>query len=254
MSDEVQDFAGRFLVPGESTEMGKGTFRLGASQASLAVRQESLGSWSIEDCDVQPSDAPGRYRLTLGDDSIDFVPDSPVQFSGAVGLSASLVDRVKEATSRSDQPNSDQDAASAEDTSQLPDPVIAPGTRRRCPHCRETIASDARVCRYCGRESTPSTAVATLDQHLKPYYRNVFAKIEKNGGRFQATWNWAAFFFGSIWYLVKGMWAKALIYFVAWLVVGTLTAGLGILAGWILMGIIGNYDYYLKERRGTQLW
>jgi len=88
---------------------------------------------------------------------------------------------------------------------------------------------------------------------LKPYYQTAFAKIDQNDGRFLASWNWAAFVFGVFWYFAKGMWAKALILLIGSLILGGLT-GIGFLAVWAYFGVAGNYDLYLKERRGTQLW
>lgn len=37
-----------------------------------------------------------------------------------------------------------------------------------------------------------------------------YPRFETNEGGFVATWNWAAFFFGAIWYLVKGIRVKGL--------------------------------------------
>ncbi len=80
------------------------------------------------------------------------------------------------------------------------------------------------------------------------------ARIDQNNGRFQASWNWASFLFGAIWYLVKGMWAKALIFIFVGTFIGIITYGIRFLVLWIYFGMAGNYDLYLKERRGTQLW
>lgn len=244
----LQSFPGQFFSPDDDSEIGIGELQIGASEMSLSVGGESLGAWPLEDCDVEVSSPSGRYSLALGDEVIHFAPDSPSSFATAVGLPTSLVDRVREATVPPDEPTGEI-ATKVE-----PQPVLTPGTKRRCPYCKETISSDARVCRYCGRESAPSLATQPLTSHLKPYYQTAFAKIDQNDARFLASWNWAAFLFGVFWYFAKGMWAKALILLIGGLILGAVTAGIGFLAVWVYFGVAGNYDLYLKERRGTQLW
>jgi hypothetical protein len=80
------------------------------------------------------------------------------------------------------------------------------------------------------------------------YYERAFAGFEAGGSKVQ--WNWAAFFFSLLWYLFNGMWVKSLI-----------LAGVLVISGgafWIPIaiysGLMGNYDYYLLKRRGTQGW
>lgn len=245
----VRDFSGDFFSPGDGSKIGNGQLHLSESEIQLVVGGQPLGTWSLDASDVQVSATGGRYSLVLGGDGIDFAPDSASSFASAVGLQTSLVDKVREASA---SPDTSHDEAVSE---VRPDLVFAAGTpRRQCPHCKEMIPADAPVCRYCSRESSPSLAIQPSNAHLKPYYQKVFAKIDENNGRFQASWNWPAFFFGFIWYAVRGMWAKALIIFFAAIVLIPITAGIATLAFWIYFGMVGNYDFYLKERKGTQLW
>ena len=81
-----------------------------------------------------------------------------------------------------------------------------------------------------------------------------FGKFDDNGGRFVLTWNWFACVFGPLWYLLQGMWPKAVFYFFAISIVGAVTGGVGWLIGFVLLGAVGNYDLYLLRRRNTQLW
>ena len=86
--------------------------------------------------------------------------------------------------------------------------------------------------------------------YLPPYWQFVFQKFDQQPGRMQTHWNWPAFFFGAFWYLVKGMPAKAALYFVISLV----TYGAAWLFLAIYAGLYGSWDYYLKEVQGKQLW
>ena len=85
-------------------------------------------------------------------------------------------------------------------------------------------------------------------------YERTFRRFDKSGGHYILTFNWWAFIFGIFWYLHKGLWVKALMYFSAVLIFGTLTGGLAIIPILIAAGISGNYDMYLFHRKKTQLW
>lgn len=140
-----------------------------------------------------------------------------------------------------------------------------------CTNCGATIENNSTFCSYCGsavtkkdvspavsHESIPATQVAepapeTVSQNwssLPLYYQEAFLEIERNGGKFMAKWNWAAFLFGCIWYFVRGMWAKGLIL----LLIALGTSGTAIIFLWIYSGIAGTYDYYLLKAKGKQLW
>lgn len=89
---------------------------------------------------------------------------------------------------------------------------------------------------------------------LPDSYERVFRRFDATGGQWVPTWNWCAFLFGALWYLVRGAWVKALIYFGALLVFGGVSGGLLIPVIWVLGGVSANYDLYLLRARGTQLW
>lgn len=89
---------------------------------------------------------------------------------------------------------------------------------------------------------------------LPASYEDTFRRFDSAGGRWIATWNWAAFVFGIFWYFYRGLWAKALIYLLGAIVLGTITGGILAIPVWIAFGIVANYDLYLLKRKGTQLW
>jgi hypothetical protein len=77
-----------------------------------------------------------------------------------------------------------------------------------------------------------------------------YPRFDANHGGFVPTWNWAAFLFGGFWYLVKGLWVKGL----AILVISLFSHGVAIPLLWVYAGVFGNWDRYLLERSGSQLW
>jgi len=128
-----------------------------------------------------------------------------------------------------------------------------------CPFCKEEIQDGAIKCKYCGeilqkgeysQISHERTKSLTDYSGFTPFYQKVFAQFDQGGGRFQAKWNWAAFFFGPIWYLVKGIWIKALLM----LLIIFVLAGVPAPFFWLYAGIAGNWDYYLLKVRERQFW
>lgn len=89
---------------------------------------------------------------------------------------------------------------------------------------------------------------------LPASYEEVFQRFDNAGGKWVATWNWAAFVFGIFWYFYRGLWVKALIYLLGIFVIGVISGGLLSIPIWIAFGIVANYDLYLLQRKGTQLW
>ncbi len=89
---------------------------------------------------------------------------------------------------------------------------------------------------------------------LSDYYVKAFSEFDTlaktSPGKLQAKFNWAAFLFGPFWYLYRGLWVKALIYFG----VAFGTAGLFALIPWIYATAFGTYDFYLLRKHNKQLW
>ncbi len=81
-------------------------------------------------------------------------------------------------------------------------------------------------------------------QNLSPYYQEEFAKMRSNP-QYEGKWNWAAFLFGGLWALTKGLWGPVLLCVVA-LLVTTPLGGLPALLLWFYFGARGNSMYYKK--------
>ena len=71
---------------------------------------------------------------------------------------------------------------------------------------------------------------------------------EQIGEEKKEGWNWAAFFFGPLWYFYKELFVQGLILVAVWIVVGLITGGLGFYfitpILWIYCGANGNNAYY----------
>lgn len=138
-----------------------------------------------------------------------------------------------------------------------------------CTKCGAANSPGLSACAYCGA-AFPAAPAPDVGQQLnnsfntllqgtggtrdwsdlKPYYQQAFAEIERAGGTMTAKWNWAAFLFGAIWYLVRGMPLKGI-----GIILLTLISGgtLGFFL-WIYAGLFGTYDFYLLKAKGKQLW
>jgi RNA polymerase subunit RPABC4/transcription elongation factor Spt4 len=115
-----------------------------------------------------------------------------------------------------------------------------------CPRCRQEFPEGTKFCPQDGLELRDKDEIAYADLPLT--YQIAFKKFDQKG--FRLTWSWIGFFFGGIWYLVKGMWAKGLI-----------ILGLTIITGfhafpftWLYCIFLGKYDYYLLRVKDKQLW
>lgn len=132
---------------------------------------------------------------------------------------------------------------------------------KTCPFCAEEIQDAAIVCKHCHRDLLPKTAAATVAVAMpegpipdgafdRDHYRRAFATFDAKGGAFAPVWNWGAFGFLFLWYLYRGLWVKALII----LAVCMFTVGFAALPLCIYAGLAGDYDFYLLQRKQTQLW
>ncbi len=91
---------------------------------------------------------------------------------------------------------------------------------------------------------------------LPLYYQQEFSQIAASGETYKGKWNWAAFFFGPLWALIKGAWLTFLAHFVIALMVLTVSCGFGfplLLVFPIIYGLRGNYIYYSVVEKQKQL-
>jgi hypothetical protein len=127
-----------------------------------------------------------------------------------------------------------------------------------CTACGTELEAAVRFCGRCGASlaagTSASPAVPLPVQPLvsapnyiglSEYYRQEFSMIENSGERYQGKWNWAAFLFGGIWALTKGLWVPALIAFIG----AIFTGGIVGVIYWFIFGARGNYMYYRKVTR-----
>ncbi len=137
-----------------------------------------------------------------------------------------------------------------------------------CSQCSRKIPIHVGFCGYCGArnpvlaEPQSSTTSApppsahgspvipqetrTLDfsgmPWLSAYYRREFQKIFETQETYQGRWNWAAFFFGGIWALTKGLWAPVLLC----VVISVPLGGIPAILFWAYFAARGNFLYYKK--------
>jgi hypothetical protein len=84
---------------------------------------------------------------------------------------------------------------------------------------------------------------------LSQYYQDEFKKIYESGESYKGKWNWAAFFFGAIWALTKGVWLAPVICIVA----SIFTYSIAGIIYWFIFGARGNYMYYCAYVKKKQL-
>ena len=131
-----------------------------------------------------------------------------------------------------------------------------------CARCGTPIQAVGTFCSKCGYATTspPRQQATTSDtptivgglSHVD--YSSVFARFETAGGKWVPSFNLLAFFIGPIWYLLKGMWPKAVGLGLASFILISITGGAGIFIPWLYYGFFANWDLYLFERQGKQGW
>ena len=137
-----------------------------------------------------------------------------------------------------------------------------------CPRCGGGAPGGAAFCARCGsavngapppnrpaaarRPAPDSPALLGGLSHVD--YSRVFAPFEAAGGKWAPTFNLLAFLIGPIWYLLKGMWLKAILLGAASFFLILVTGGLAAFIPWLYYGLFGNWDLYLWERQGKQGW
>ena len=169
----------------------------------------------------------------------------------------------------------------------VPRPTAAAGAEPKTLHCRtcgKSISEKAEICvgcgtrplsgrahcQDCGATTTPSQELCLkcgvrlrtllgVDQSglpiepdfpgLPDYYQREFRKIYETSESYKGQWNWAAFFFGPLWALTKGVWLAPVICFIA----AVVTWGIGGVVYWVVFGARGNYMYYAAHAKHKQV-
>jgi len=127
-------------------------------------------------------------------------------------------------------------------------------TRSACGACGAVQAEGSQFCSKCGASqsqgpATSQPSTAELFAGFSPYYQREFTQIKSSGEAYKGKWNWAAFLFGGIWALTKGLWLPTLICFVG----AIFTGGIVGVGYWFVFGARGNYMYYCKEIKHRDL-
>ncbi len=144
-----------------------------------------------------------------------------------------------------------------------------------CKQCGADVDAGASGCQYCGCQvATPGQAIKQFIQalpsqvqqpqhataaagaaeqvvpgfsELKPYYQWEFRRIFESQETYKGKWNWAAFFWGPLWALSKGLWLSGVIA----LVICFFSSGVLTIPVAIIYGLRGNYQYYTLLKKGT---
>lgn len=126
-----------------------------------------------------------------------------------------------------------------------------------CQNCGCKTSENQEICTNCGvRLQDIAKSEKTQDYKLNSdeyseYYRHEFKKIKSSNDTYKGKWNWAAFFFGPLWAIYKGMWQIALLVFLIALITSW-TYIIPILVS-VVLGLRGNYFYYRFREHGEGL-
>lgn len=156
-----------------------------------------------------------------------------------------------------------------------------------CQHCGNEAIATAVFCGACGNQLAKEegndqtktfTSKGSSTSNLSDSWKNKFASIEKAGGpklplyrdltsnERSVIFNGWGFFFGPFYYLVKGMWKKAIVLFLLSLIVGILiemilgAMGINIpevmqfLPSAVIFACRANIDFYKKMILGDNGW
>jgi len=133
---------------------------------------------------------------------------------------------------------------------------VVPG---RCRKCGTSIAAPASapVVTVAGSGYSAAAAAPALERGSAPpsfaglsnYYQMEFSKIYNSNETYKGRFNWAAFLFGPLWALSKGLYVAAIIALVASVATGGF---LGLVAAAVFGGR-GNWFYYCLFVKGKQL-
>lgn len=140
-----------------------------------------------------------------------------------------------------------------------------------CGNCGQPMDATNKFCGKCGKpnsnreESTSfSESVVVQDNYinenrydncevdysyLSDYYQDEFNKITEYEEAYKGKWNWAAFLFGGLWALTKGLWLSA----VVCIVLNIITSGIASFVYCVIYGFRGNYMYYNKIVKNKQI-
>lgn len=86
------------------------------------------------------------------------------------------------------------------------------------------------------------------------YWQEEFIKIYQSNGGYAGKFNWAAFFFGALWFFAKGLPVAGLIWMAIALIGGFLTFGLLAIATWVVVGFRANYIRYKSVIEKTEIY
>lgn len=121
-----------------------------------------------------------------------------------------------------------------------------------CQNCGNKTTDGQEICTNCGvrlqsiNYSNKTSSFSSNNDEVNGYYQTEFQKIKSSNEAYKGKWNWAAFFFGPLWAMYKGMWGLGLIGFAIGVILSQTVVIPFIVS--IFFASRGNYSYYrLKE-------